>query len=254
MSLATRCPHCNTLFKVTSGQLQIHQGQVRCGHCQQVFSGIDHLTAADADAWQTTHISLPATANPPPPGPEFLTTAPDPKPAIRLTRQQRWASGCLLTLLLLQGLWWSRHGWLQYLPVFQQAGLPAWVIELAASQPGRTLVLEGSGLTALDENTLRVDLTLLNRGPLPVHWPVLKVDLLDPQGLVMASKLIRPAEYEVRQSQSSSASTRPTAEHALPIRVRQTVEVLAYLNTQTLNEQLPDSATTGFRVSLLDPH
>ncbi|PZO28794.1 MAG: hypothetical protein DCE88_08380, partial [Betaproteobacteria bacterium] len=57
MSLATRCPNCNTLFKVTSGQLQMHEGKVRCGHCQTVFSGIEHLTSADTEAWQKLDLS-----------------------------------------------------------------------------------------------------------------------------------------------------------------------------------------------------
>jgi predicted Zn finger-like uncharacterized protein len=52
MSLATRCPECKTLFKVTSAQLQAQQGKVKCGYCGTVFSGIDHLTPADADTWQ----------------------------------------------------------------------------------------------------------------------------------------------------------------------------------------------------------
>ena len=39
MALATKCPHCNTTFRVASDQLKLRGGIVRCGTCQQVFDG-----------------------------------------------------------------------------------------------------------------------------------------------------------------------------------------------------------------------
>jgi predicted Zn finger-like uncharacterized protein len=35
----TRCPGCHTVFRVTSQQLAMREGQVRCGHCKTVFDG-----------------------------------------------------------------------------------------------------------------------------------------------------------------------------------------------------------------------
>ncbi|HKW81406.1 MAG TPA: DUF3426 domain-containing protein [Casimicrobiaceae bacterium] len=35
----TRCPSCKTVFRVTSQQLAMRDGQVRCGHCRTVFDG-----------------------------------------------------------------------------------------------------------------------------------------------------------------------------------------------------------------------
>jgi len=35
----TRCPGCATVFRVTSEQLAMRAGQVRCGHCKSVFDG-----------------------------------------------------------------------------------------------------------------------------------------------------------------------------------------------------------------------
>ncbi|MFA6971147.1 MAG: DUF3426 domain-containing protein [Gallionella sp.] len=37
MNGTTRCPHCETRFKITDAQLAAHQGMVRCGHCLQSF-------------------------------------------------------------------------------------------------------------------------------------------------------------------------------------------------------------------------
>lgn len=39
MALATRCPHCNTTFRVAADQLKLRGGIVRCGACDEVFDG-----------------------------------------------------------------------------------------------------------------------------------------------------------------------------------------------------------------------
>ncbi|MFZ6752251.1 DUF3426 domain-containing protein [Undibacterium sp. Dicai25W] len=47
MALATRCPHCQTTFRVANDQLKLHAGLVRCGSCQQTFNGVEHLIPLD---------------------------------------------------------------------------------------------------------------------------------------------------------------------------------------------------------------
>lgn len=260
MSLATRCPNCNTLFKVTSGQLQLHEGKVRCGHCQTVFSGIEHLTSADTEAWQKLDLS-PRQGNSgytsdhnltggDGTGSEelFANTAPKipllnfkhSSPALKV------ACVALLVMLGLQALWWQRVPLLQKAPelaAYINTAAPG-MQRLFASPATQALQVEGSGLQALDEHNLRVDLTLHNPLPLPARWPHLKVELLDPQGLVLASKSLSPSDYQLRDE--SAASQAPL------IAGKKTVEVLAYLNLSTLNTQLPESAATGFRLELFD--
>lgn len=53
MSLITRCPACQTLFKVVPDQLRISEGWVRCGVCEEVFDGAFHLVTADVLADET---------------------------------------------------------------------------------------------------------------------------------------------------------------------------------------------------------
>ena len=113
--------------------------------------------------------------------------------------------------------------------------------EVPATQ---ALLVEGSGLQALDENNLRVDLTLRNQAMLPAKWPQLQIDLLDSQGLLLASKLLGPEDYQLRDNGSAS--------DAALISGQKTVEVLAYLNLSELNNQMPESAATGFRLALYD--
>ena len=49
MALATTCPQCKTSFKVVPDQLKLRRGLVRCGVCQFVFSGVEHLRYVDRD-------------------------------------------------------------------------------------------------------------------------------------------------------------------------------------------------------------
>lgn len=41
--LITTCFHCRARFRVTPQQLNLKQGQVRCGRCQRVFNGFESL-------------------------------------------------------------------------------------------------------------------------------------------------------------------------------------------------------------------
>lgn len=50
MALATRCPYCNTTFRVTHDQLKLRGGLVRCGACKEIFNGVEHLLAAQQPA------------------------------------------------------------------------------------------------------------------------------------------------------------------------------------------------------------
>jgi predicted Zn finger-like uncharacterized protein len=62
MLLATKCPHCKTTFKVANDQLKLQSGLVRCGVCQQVFNGIEHLAPANTGG---TSIKINPAATPP---------------------------------------------------------------------------------------------------------------------------------------------------------------------------------------------
>lgn len=51
MSLNTRCPACETVFKVVPDQLKVSSGWVRCGRCAEVFDAAAHmLSPAGAQA------------------------------------------------------------------------------------------------------------------------------------------------------------------------------------------------------------
>ncbi|MES2261441.1 MAG: DUF3426 domain-containing protein [Pseudomonadota bacterium] len=60
MALATKCPHCNTIFRVAHDQLKLRGGIVRCGACNEVFDG--NATLVEPAPKQPVFIDLPEQA------------------------------------------------------------------------------------------------------------------------------------------------------------------------------------------------
>lgn len=56
MSLITRCPACETLFRVVPDQLRISEGWVRCGQCDEIFDASYHLLTESLTAVQPDSI------------------------------------------------------------------------------------------------------------------------------------------------------------------------------------------------------
>jgi predicted Zn finger-like uncharacterized protein len=64
MALATKCPHCNTIFRVAHDQLKLRGGIVRCGACHEVFDG--NAALVEPALKQPVIIDLPAAPTPAP--------------------------------------------------------------------------------------------------------------------------------------------------------------------------------------------
>lgn len=71
----TRCPNCQTGFRVSLKHLQAARGSVRCGSCLQVFKAPDNLASGELpdDILQSLTTKTPAK-------PEATTRQPDPAP------------------------------------------------------------------------------------------------------------------------------------------------------------------------------
>lgn len=70
--MKTRCPDCQTTFRVTPEQLKARAGKVRCGQCQHVFNALDSL------------LEETSATRPPIPAPQPVIAA---APPIRLADQ-----------------------------------------------------------------------------------------------------------------------------------------------------------------------
>ena len=69
--MRTRCPVCSTVFRVTTEQLRLRAGKVRCGHCQAVFNAFDALVSEDNEPLIETPVAEPAVPQDEPVAPEF---------------------------------------------------------------------------------------------------------------------------------------------------------------------------------------
>jgi predicted Zn finger-like uncharacterized protein len=50
--MQTRCTACSTVFRITTEQLKLRQGRVRCGRCHYVFNALEALVVDEAPAQQ----------------------------------------------------------------------------------------------------------------------------------------------------------------------------------------------------------
>lgn len=83
MNLATRCPQCQTVFRVVQDQLRVSEGWVRCGRCSDVFNAAEHLV--DPSTGQARHSPIavhsglpqPVTPSPAAPSQHSLADGPD---------------------------------------------------------------------------------------------------------------------------------------------------------------------------------
>ena len=70
--MITRCPACQTVFRLRPEQLHARGGEVRCGHCFHPFNALEHTVEVRDDG-------AAATAAPPPPAARPVYEArPDP--------------------------------------------------------------------------------------------------------------------------------------------------------------------------------
>jgi predicted Zn finger-like uncharacterized protein len=70
----TRCPQCDTVFRVTPQQLQMSSGQVRCGRCNTVFDAFSSLSA-QPPVRELDATPEPPTVRPPPASGETRSSA-----------------------------------------------------------------------------------------------------------------------------------------------------------------------------------
>lgn len=67
--MKTRCPGCQTTFRVTPEQLKVRAGKVRCGKCQAVFNALDSLveesdpSLVSPPVSMSSHIDAPTNAD-----------------------------------------------------------------------------------------------------------------------------------------------------------------------------------------------
>ena len=80
--LYTRCPHCHTVFKLHTAQLDAAGGKVRCGACLHVFVAKEHLVRPKQAAATAPSASSDAPSERPKPSVANRESMPTPTPAV----------------------------------------------------------------------------------------------------------------------------------------------------------------------------
>jgi predicted Zn finger-like uncharacterized protein len=270
--MITKCPACGTLFRVTPEQLQVHQGQVRCGRCMTVFDGLVALAALPEPGPEATAKSgsevggfklepvepAKATAGPPAPAaraagtmhretdygpaPEQLSLDEelfsDPSQA---RRDRLWAVGAALLVFALAGQ--AAYYYRAELAV-QYPGLKPYLVKLCAAlqcnvlppQRPRQIAIEASDLQATDPTRpglIQLTATLRNHAGYDLGYPALDLVLTNTKEHTLARRVFLPKEY-LERGQDVAAGMPANAE----ITIR-------------LDLDTGDLSPAGFRLDLL---
>jgi len=272
MSMVTRCPSCNTRFRVTPQQLQTRQGQVRCGRCLTLFDGyltLASLTdpapapAAGAEstgpAFELQPIEIaPAAPEPfsaapapaaedrdygPPPqqltldDPSFL----EPSSATARRGSRLWAAASAVALLVLagQGIYAYRGEIAANVPGLKRYLVLAcdW-LECTVPLPQRPklIAIEASDLQAIDPTRpglIQLTATLRNHAGYDLAFPALDLVLTNTKEHTLARRIFLPAEYLERGKDARAG---------IPANAETTIRL--DLDTGALN-------AAGFRLDLL---
>jgi len=264
----TRCPQCQTVFRITAAQLKARDGKVRCGRCQHVFGADQHLLRKPARSTEKsaspaarkratskkvlvdTSQKATSTKSITPPFPTETQEhqehdVPPPVLLRRLpvrTRTIYWAAGGMLLILLLAGqmLIFYGHGFARQTPTLRPM-----VEALCAPLPCRKLPRMDMRHMDLVETrvaphprfdkALRIKATLVNRADTVQPYPLLEVSLIDSLGQLVARRTYPPREY----------LSKPEAiQRGLPPQVAVDVQ---------LDITSPGAQASGYEVLLLPP-
>ena len=228
--VTTTCPSCNTSFRVTPQQLAARQGQVRCGHCNALFNGLETLAMADRTAEVGNERVSPAERSVLTPERSAASAEPTPRVFQRRQVEERrlpatdesdtpilyrpdftpaaspyrswWITGVavLSLLLLIQAMTYFRSALARDMPSLKPilAGYCAVVgCEIALPRNADAITIESSDLKQFPERPKEVLLTALlrNRANYEQALPSLELTLTDAADQAVVKKLFHPADY-----------------------------------------------------------
>jgi predicted Zn finger-like uncharacterized protein len=201
----TRCPHCQTIFRIAEHELRTARGWVRCGVCDGTFDARIALQKELplADVGSQSEFDLE-------PGPSKdlvtglrLSDLSEPPRARRLTRAglAGWAAANLVLLVALSGqlLFVQREAFAQdptLRPVLvRMCGVVGCELPARRSIDRIDLLRRNVYAHPNVEDALIVDLSFVNDAGFAQPYPVLTVSLGDLRGEALIRRHFRPSEY-----------------------------------------------------------
>lgn len=271
-SIVTQCPSCLTQFRVSSGQLEVANGQVRCGSCLHVFNAIQNsltpnielLKRSEPEEVNTPFSETESKAdqndflNSREGSLEYLSSLRDSKvPTLKISTEPvtlqapeimpgRFAYGWLLACLLAmaciasQFIWFNRTtlywNYPQYQSLFDEACSH---INCKISSRQSIELIENQSILVTPhsqfEGAMQVQLILNNRANFQQPFPALSLEFRDLKNRLVAHRTIQPNEY--LDNQQSDWLSMPVEQ---PIQI--SLEIMS-----------PGSRAVNYKLELLAP-
>jgi predicted Zn finger-like uncharacterized protein len=197
MSMVTRCPQCNTTFRVTAAHLKAREGYVRCGRCSEVFNALATLAAmTDSEIAELPRYPLVAPSIEDARETAFLV------PAESKDDSLLWQvlTGIAAVALVLQLISFFSAGIASRFPAIAPVmGALCVVLRCSLEVPSdpQDLDIADSDLRADSgrAGVVLLSVTLRNAGDERKAYPALEITLTDAQNRTVARKVLLPREY-----------------------------------------------------------
>ena len=197
MSMVTRCPQCNTTFRVTAAHLKAREGYVRCGRCSEIFNALATLAAlTDSEISELPRYPLVASSVDEAPDSDFLA------PEDSADDSSRWQAltAIAAVVLLLQLVSFFSAGIASRFPATAPLlGAVCTVLRCSLEPPSdpQDLDIADSDLRADDSRggVVLLSATLRNASDERKPYPALEITLTDAQNRTVARRVLLPREY-----------------------------------------------------------
>jgi predicted Zn finger-like uncharacterized protein len=213
--MQTECPNCHTLFRVTASQLEMADGMVRCGYCNEVFDAHADINVPDnkyqLDVFQDSAPSDVHQNDEPDHAaffsgeaneiiPDDLRTESNPKPYSTLATAV-WSLGILLLIgsLVAEYIWFHHPQLLQHArfePLITRLCKHTDCSHLQMRDPSQIEMISRNVYTHPNEkDALMVSTTMVNHASYDQPYPQVQIDFSNVRGELIASRRFTPEEY-----------------------------------------------------------
>jgi len=202
----TQCPHCRTIFEINRKQVKAARGEVRCGHCHNVFNAskfkLKRLPEED------TETSYAADNEELEPLPDILRDEPSAKrEGTAWVGLLMWGIvGFILAMILIGQVIWLQHPdrILQHSyirPILVQACAVLNCNIPTLPNPNAFHMQNHNAYVPNDyENVIRFDGEFMNQTNTPQSYPTLQLTFQNAGGQSIAQRQFNPAEYRLGKS------------------------------------------------------
>ena len=197
--MLTRCPHCQTIFRIREDQLNMADGLAHCYRCEQVFNARENLSETAVAEEPATQRSTPSPPDTTPISVEELLASPKKKRSFFATLFWLLACAALLAAATLQLAWFEREEAIKYpegrmlleklchyvhcqVPKLRNLNLIQITQRQITSHPHKN-------------SALLVQLTIKNQAPFSQPYPILELSLSTTDEMLVARRSFSPAEY-----------------------------------------------------------